>query len=123
MAKKRLLLVDDDPLFLKAITRMLKDNGYDVRSAQNGKQGLELLDEFNPDLVVLDAVMPVMDGFAVLQTIRAQCDIPVLMISGYASLNEAIADPDNIPDSYMTKPFHKQDFLDAIAYLISCEEE
>ena len=86
MEKKKVLLVDDDPAFLKAIKARLEANSYDVITAPNGKEGLEKIKKNNPDAVLLDIMMPEIDGLSILRQIRSQDPhLPVFMLTAYSS--------------------------------------
>ena len=83
----KILFVEDDPLIVKIYSTRLKADGHEVFSAENGEDGLKLAFEIMPDLIVLDVMMPKMDGFGVLEKLRADetmKDKPVLM---YSNLN------------------------------------
>ena len=84
--QKRILVVDDDPDILEAVGTVLESQDYEVITARNGEEGLAKLKERHPDLMILDLLMPRMDGFAVCVALRdprwAECsDIPILVLS------------------------------------------
>lgn len=84
MAKKRILLVDDEPNVLKLLGKRLEFNNYEVATAQNGKEGITKALEWKPDLIVLDLLMPDMDGVQVCNQLKANqatCGIPVVMLT------------------------------------------
>lgn len=84
---KKILIVEDDPLIVKIYTTRLKADGYDVLSAENGEEGIKIAEESFPDLIILDVMMPRVDGFAVLERLRKNPsfkDTPILM---YSNLN------------------------------------
>jgi len=88
---KVLLIIEDDPLIVKIYSTRLKADGYDVYSAENGEDGIVLIREKKPDVIVLDVMMPRVDGFGVLEAIASQEDtknIPVLVYSNLASEEE-----------------------------------
>ncbi len=90
MAKK-VLVVDDDVNTVKFLTTALEENGYDFLSAYNGKEGLELIYSENPDLVLLDVMMPKKTGFNLIKQIRRDekyKDLPVIMLTGVAEVLE-----------------------------------
>jgi DNA-binding response OmpR family regulator len=78
---KKILIVDDEPLILKVLGIKLRVAGYDVITALNGQQALELVDSARPDIMLLDIIMPGMDGFQVLQKLRPLSDLPVIAFS------------------------------------------
>ncbi|HCM38175.1 MAG: Two-component response regulator [Candidatus Gottesmanbacteria bacterium GW2011_GWB1_43_11] len=87
----KILFVEDDPLIVKIYTTRLKADGYEVFSADNGEAGLKLAEENLPDLIVLDIMMPKMDGFAVLERLRAHPQMqktPIILYSNLAHEDE-----------------------------------
>lgn len=87
----KILIVEDDPLIVKIYTTRLTADGYEVSSAENGEDGLKLAEQNPPDLVVLDIMMPRMDGFAVLGKLRANPQmkqIPIIVYSNLAQEEE-----------------------------------
>src|SRR3712207_3290142 len=86
---KRVLVVDDDPGVLGLVAEMLRGDGYEVETAQNGVEALAKLREHEPDVVVTDLVMPVMDGLALIKACRATrhlADVPIVVLSAYYPL-------------------------------------
>ncbi len=105
------LVVDDDQEMLKMVSRTLELEGYGVAIAADGKSALVLLEERRPDLVILDIVMPGLDGFEVLDLIRQRSNVPVIMLTGrseVATLRDALALG---ADDYVRKPFGRQELL------------
>lgn len=89
--KARILVIDDDTAILRSISAYLEDSGYTVKTAENGKEGLEIFEHDKPDLVLTDLHMPVLGGLEVLHTITKKTpDSPVVVISGAGELNDAI---------------------------------
>ena len=81
---KKILLVDDDPDFVETTKSMLESKGFEVDAAYNGKEGLERVPKFKPDLIVLDVMMPVMNGREACQKLKANSDtrnIPVILLT------------------------------------------
>ncbi len=109
-----ILAVDDDPIQQMLIARLLRDAGYHVHTADNGKQALELADRCKPDLVLLDAQMPEMDGFALVRLLRhepARETLPTLMVSGgddRESRQRAFAAG---VDDFIAKPVNRDDLV------------
>lgn len=103
---KRILVVDDEAFVRQAVAEFLTRHGYDVTAAESGSRALELLSEFQPDLVLLDVFMPEMDGLEVLRRIRQRPERPgVLMVT--AAVDTAIARKAIQYGAwdYITKPF------------------
>ncbi len=85
--KKKILLVDDDPDFVEAVRVIVESGGYDVRVAYDGQEGLEAVAEEKPDLIVLDVMMPVMNGHATcarLKADKATASIPIILLTAVA---------------------------------------
>ncbi len=85
--KKKILLVDDDPDFVEAVKVIVESGGYDVRVAYDGKEGLEAVEEEKPDLIVLDVMMPVMNGHeacAKLKSNEKTAKIPIILLTAVA---------------------------------------
>lgn len=105
------LIVEDDDEMSRLLQIDLKRNGYEALIARNGLEGLRVFREAQPDLVVLDVALPLMDGFAVCQRIREQSNVPILMMTGHAVSEEEIAEGLNIgADEYMLKPLRNIEF-------------
>ncbi len=85
--KKKILLVDDDPDFVEAVRVIVESGGYEVRVAYDGQEGLEAVAEEKPDLIVLDVMMPVMNGHAAcarLKADKATASIPIILLTAVA---------------------------------------
>ena len=107
----RIMTVDDDQGVLKLLKRVLEPEGYDVIVADNGTVALELFEEYMPDLVILDIMMPGLDGFQVLGLIRQRINVPVIMLSAKREVNTVRDALDLGADDYVRKPFHTQELL------------
>lgn len=109
--KKKILIIEDDAAMVDALTILLKSD-YDVNSAKDGAKGLEAAKKSSPDLIILDLLMPVKDGFAVSKTLKAEKalkDIPVIALSSFTELYgmsfEGEEGKDSLPtEVYLTKP-------------------
>ena len=100
-----ILVVDDEPEILRAVQSGLKAQGYEVRAASNGEEGLRLATLSMPDLVILDLMMPGMDGLEVCRRLRAWSDVPILVLSARTSERQKVTALDEGADDYLTKPF------------------
>ncbi|EUJ39083.1 response regulator transcription factor [Brochothrix campestris] len=108
---KTILIADDDKNIRELIKYPLIETGYDVIEAVNGEQALALAEQQLPDLVVIDIMMPLKDGYEVARTIRAERDIPLIMLTAKGELaNKAEGFLAGI-DDYMTKPFATAELL------------
>jgi two-component system KDP operon response regulator KdpE len=114
--KKRILVVDDDPRILKFIHINLTAKGYDVQTAVSGEAALEKLKVQEPDLVVLDMLMPAKDGLSVLKELRTQSNVPVIMQSANSSVG--IAALKSGADVFLKKPFNPEELTRHISYLL-----
>lgn len=113
-AGRRILVVDDDRNLRKIIQTNLELAGYDVTTATNGQEAVKLLDEMQPDLVVLDVMMPIMDGYEVARTIRRHpmnTRVPIIMLTAKGEVEDKLAGFDAGADDYITKPFGPAELL------------
>ena len=104
--KQSILVIDDDAKMLQLIQRILERDGYDVYIAEDGVNGLTLFKDKNPNLVLLDIMMPGPDGLMVLDSIRKLSNVPVIMVSAKPEFNTIEAASDLGADDYIEKPFH-----------------
>ena len=105
------LVVDDDIRMLRMMQRILELEGYRVHTASNGETALSIFDEHNPDLVLLDIMMPNMDGYAVCQNIREFSQVPIIMVTAKDNCQEKIEGLDTGADDYVTKPFSATELI------------
>lgn len=101
----KILVVDDDPNVVELIRLYLERDGNEVLIANDGVAGLELAREELPDLIVLDLMMPRMDGMEVCRTLRAESSVPVVMLTAMVEEDDRLAGLDLGADDYVTKPF------------------
>ena len=100
----RLLLVEDDPRIRTALGLGLVDQGYEVVEAGSGEAALRLIKQDDFDVVLLDLMLPGMDGFAVCRTVRSQGDLPIIVITARSGLEDVIRGLEAGADDYVTKP-------------------
>lgn len=112
--KAKILLVDDEPAVLSALTNRLKLSDYKVCSATNGEEALEVFHREYPDLIVLDVMLPKMDGFEVCKRIRAESIVPIIFLSALEDISERCADLDLGANDYLTKPFSPKELEEKI---------
>jgi len=105
MAGKRILVVDDDVKTTELVKLYLKRDGYKVFTAYDGVEALRLAKESHPDLVVLDLMLPGLDGFEVFRVLRSGSDVPVIMLTARTTEQDRLAGLDLGADDYVTKPF------------------
>jgi len=106
--KKKILVIDDDNVLRKILVHNLRKNDFEVKEAINGKDGLEKLKEFQPDLILLDALMPIMSGYDFLKIVKKDKnykDIKIFMLSANAMEDEKKLGMELGADYYETKPF------------------
>jgi CheY-like chemotaxis protein len=118
---KTILIVEDDPKSMILTNDLLKISGYATIQATDGKQGVELAKKAKPDLILMDIMMPKMDGYTAckdIKTDQATKNIPVVMLTavGY-ELNKKLAKTVGA-DGYIIKPYSRQELLDAISPLL-----
>lgn len=105
-----ILVIDDEERVRQACRRVLEPEGYQVSEAANGRQGLVLIQKERPDLVLVDLMMPVMDGMEVLSALRRdQPDLAVVVITGYATMDRAVEAMKQGADDFLAKPFRPQE--------------
>jgi len=111
MKKRRILVVDDELSILKYLRANLEVEGYKVLTAMNGVQALQTLETELPDLIVLDIMMPEMDGFEVCRRLREWSQLPIIMLSALDDESDKVQCLDLGADDYITKPFGKAEFI------------
>jgi DNA-binding response OmpR family regulator len=109
--KTTILTADDDPQLLRLITRTLQLEGYEVLSASDGQQALSLIEANVPDAVLLDVMMPKMDGFTVCQRVREFSLVPIIIVTARGQDQDKIRGLDLGADDYLTKPFSVDELL------------
>lgn len=111
-AKKPLILVaDDDPQLLRLVTRNLQLEGYETLSASDGKQALDQLEARMPDVLLLDVMMPRLDGFSVTERVRQFSTVPIIIVTARGQEQDKIHGLDLGADDYLTKPFSVEELL------------
>lgn len=109
--KTTILTADDDPQLLRLVARNLQLEGYEVITASDGKQALELIETHQPDLVLLDVMMPRMDGFTVCHRVREFSPVPIIIITARGQDQDKVRGLDLGADDYLTKPFSVDELL------------
>jgi len=107
----RIAVVDDEPNIRALLELTLGHQGYAVRSASDGAAGLDLVREWLPDLVVLDVMMPKIDGIALLPMLRRVTDAPIIMLSAKGELDDRVEGLTHGADDYLSKPFEISELL------------
>ena len=115
----RIVVVDDEPSLTDLLAMALRYEGWEVRSAADGRSAIKLVHEFRPDVVVLDIMLPDLDGMQVLSRLRAdRQDIPVLFLTAKDSVDDRIAGLTAGGDDYVTKPFSLEELVARLRGLI-----
>jgi len=107
----RILIAEDDPGSRELLRRFLESKGHEVIAAANGAEALERFGEGGADLLLLDVMMPRLDGWAVLEEIRRRSDVPVIMVTVKDSTEEKVKGLQLGADDYITKPFDLRELL------------
>src|SRR3712207_4440144 len=111
MSAQRMLVIEDAPDTQQMLTMILRSEGYDVLTAGNGPLGLELLRKMGPDLLVLDWMLPGMDGLEVCRRAREFSAVPIIMLTAKASSSDRVSGLDTGADDYLAKPFEPEELL------------
>ena len=107
MSARRILIADDDPLLRALLVHRLSADGYEILTAEDGAQALAMIRDQHPDLIVLDALMPVMDGFEVLRRLKSGdvTDAPVIMLTALKREQDIVGALQLGAADYLVKPF------------------
>ncbi len=117
-ASGRVLVVEDDTDIADVLRRSLRNEGYEVRTSADGVEALDVAAGFIPDLVVLDLGLPRLDGVEVCRQLRADGDVPILMLTARAQTEDRVTGLDSGADDYLVKPFERQELLARIRALL-----
>lgn len=115
---KRLLLVDDEPAIIKGLKFSLEQDGYEILTASDGGEALEQFKKGGVDLILLDVMLPVMDGIEVCQRIREKSDVPIIMLTAKSEDMDKILGLEYGADDYMTKPFNPLELVARVKTLL-----
>lgn len=124
MPARRILIADDDPLLRALLVHRLSADGYEVVSADDGSQALTVIAEQRPDLIVLDALMPVMDGFEVLRRVKSGglSEAPVIMLTALKREQDIVGALQLGAADYLVKPFIPDELGERIRRLLQSVE-
>ena len=114
----RVLVVEDDEDIADVLRRSLRNEGYDVRTSADGIEALDVAAGFIPDLVVLDLGLPRLDGVEVCRRLRADSDVPILMLTARSETEDRVGGLDSGADDYLVKPFERKELLARIRALL-----
>ncbi len=111
MQQYEILIIDDDDHILEILTEYFEYENFSVETASTGKKALEKIDELNPDLIVLDIMLPEMDGWEVCQQLRPSNQIPIIILSAKTKDSDRIMGLELGADDYVTKPFSPREIV------------
>lgn len=120
--KNKILIVDDAPDTVELLRKRFRAEGYDTDQASNGEEGLRKVPEYNPDLIVLDVMMPVMDGYETCRRLKSDEKtkyIPILMLTAKGEIDHKVKGLDTGADDYMAKPFDYKELSARVRSLLS----
>lgn len=112
--QKQLLLIDDDPNLILLVKDYLEFRGYEVMTAENGREALEILEKQIPDMIICDVMMPEMDGYSLVEHVRKDARtswIPVLFLSAKGQIQDRVKGLSTGADVYMVKPFEPEELV------------
>ncbi len=116
--KERILIIEDDEGIVRVLRRALSYEGYTVDTALDGENGLYIARDHHPDLVILDLMLPGMDGIEVCQRLRSGGSVPIMMLTAKDAVQDRVQGLDAGADDYMTKPFELDELLARIRALL-----
>ena len=116
--KERILIIEDDEAILKVLRRVLTYEGYQVDTALDGQSGLNMVRDVLPDLIVLDWMLPGMDGLEVCRRLRAAGSLPIFMLTAKDTIQDRVQGLDAGADDYLVKPFELDELLARIRALL-----
>lgn len=108
---KRILIIDDEPMIVESVSYNLKQEGFEVVSATDGEAGLKLAETGDFDLILLDLMLPGVNGLEVCRTLRKQSDIPIIMLTAKEAEIDRVLGLELGADDYVTKPFSMRELL------------
>jgi len=111
MRRLRILIVDDEPTIVKFLQANLEANGFETLVAMDGAEALQTIERELPDLLILDIMMPQMDGFEVCHRLREWSQIPIIMLSALGDVSDKVKCLDLGADDYITKPFSLDELM------------
>ena len=123
---KKIVLAEDEPQIARLVEFKLKKEGYQVVSKGNGEEALAAIKAEKPDLILLDVMMPVMDGYEVLRRVKEDenlKNIPVVMLTAKAQEKDVVKGIDLGADDYITKPFHPAELLARVKRILGREKD
>lgn len=117
---KRILVVDDDAMNREVMEAFLRSENYDVKLAYDGKHGISLATEWQPNLIILDVRMPDMTGYEVCEKLKSQSEtahIPIMIVSGFDAKEDRLRGQEVGASDFITRPFDADDLLKRVSHL------
>jgi len=111
MTNDRVLVIEDEPMVAEVVERYLRRDGYDVSVVHDGDSALEAFDRFQPDLIVLDVMLPGKDGMEICRQVRARSATPIVMLTARGEELDKLVGLEIGADDYMTKPFSPRELV------------
>ncbi len=111
MEKTKILVIDDEPGILNVVTAYLRSEGFDFRTASDGIEGLKTIHSYQPDLIILDVMLPGMDGIEVLSQLRRDSNAYVIMLTARSEEIDKLVGLNVGADDYLTKPFSPRELM------------
>jgi two-component system, OmpR family, KDP operon response regulator KdpE len=118
MEQRKILIVDDEPGLRELVRINLEHEGFGVIQAENGIEGLNMVREAHPDLVIMDVMMPEMDGWEACQKLREFSQVPVLMLTARVQSQDIVAGLNSGADDYLLKPFNMDELMARVRALL-----
>ena len=112
--RRRILVVDDEERMVRFIRMNLEHDGFQVSEAFNGKEAIQKIRDVTPDLILLDVMMPDLDGFEVLETVREVSQVPVIMLTAKGEEDDRVRGLELGADDYVTKPFSPRELVSRV---------
>lgn len=112
--KKSIAIIEDEPFIIEALTFLLESEGFDVGAISDGAKAINFIKEFNPNLIILDIMLPNVSGLKILEDIRAMnglSHLPVLMLTAKGQKKDRLAAEDAGVSKFMTKPFDNEELI------------
>ncbi len=108
---KKIMVVDDEPRLVSVVEAYLKQEGFDVTTASNGQDALFVARESKPDLIILDVMMPEMDGFEFMRAHRKEAETPIILLTAKVEEDDKVIGLELGADDYVTKPFRPRELV------------
>src|SRR3972149_1316848 len=114
MSDKRILIVEDEPSIAEVVSLYMKRAGYQVQIAADGKQAMTIFERQTPDLVIMDLMLPEVDGLSLTRWLRDRSDVPIIMVTARREEIDRIAGLEMGADDYVVKPFSPQELVSRV---------